>query len=281
LCALALAGLALSSAATRADDETFTIKSPKQVGKGESLKVSDKTAVKAKSTVSDDNGNSMDNSKQITLNRVYVDKTLEVDAKTKRRTKFTRTYEKATDVEGDESTKKPYHGRTIVYEKSEGKWKLTGEGKPELSDADLKDLTEEITRGDKESEPLYPDKAVKVGDKWKLKGKDVAAFFEALKMDPDSVKAEGKLVKTYKKGDRTWGTLEYVIDFEGKVEIIEKVKSQLKFTLDQPLDGTPMGKGKFELTQGGKHKIEVNCMKVNVDFKIELAVDREAEPVKK
>jgi hypothetical protein len=281
LCALALAGLALASAAARADEEKFTIKPHKPIGKGESLKVTDKTAVKAKSTVSDDNGNSMDVNKQLTVNRVYVDKTLEVDAKTKKRTKFTRAYEKATDVEGDESSKKPYHGRTIAYEKSEGKWKLASEGKPELSADDLKDLTEEITRGEKDDDPLYPDKPVKVGDTWKLNGKDVANIFEGLKMNPDTVKGEGKLVKTYKKGDRTWGTLEYSIDFEAKVEIIDKVKSKLKFTLDQPLDGTAMGKAKFELTQGGKHKVEANCMKINVDFKIEAVIDREAEPVKK
>jgi len=262
------------------DDTKYAVKAPKVLAKGDSVKFDDKTAVKAKSTISDDNGNSMNVNKQLTFMRVYVEKTLEADEKANKRTKFSRKYEKASDLDGDEATKKPYNGRTIVFEKDGDTWKVSSEGDPVLGEDDLKDLTEEVNKGEKSSDALYPTKEVKVGEKWTVKGKDVASFLETLKMDPDTVKAEGKLVKVYKKGDKQWGTIEYDVTFEGEVQILKKVKSELKITLDHPLDGTPIGKANYKLKQAAKQTIDFNCMKINVDATIELGLQREATEAK-
>jgi len=266
----------------KADDEKYTIKPVKFPAKGKAVKVNEKTVLKSVSKITDGDGNAiMDVDKAQTFLRVYVEKTVEVDDKANKRKKFTRKYEKAKDVEGDESENKPYQGRTIVYEKSDGKWALTAEGNPELGDSDLKDLSEQVNRPEAPEGAMYPKKPVKVGDKWTLNGKDVAKVFEALKFNPDTVKGEGKLVKAYKKGDQQWGTMEYVITFESELGPLKKVKGEMKATVDEALDAsTTAGKAAFKIKWAGKQTIEANCQKINVDFKLDVAVDSERSDVK-
>jgi hypothetical protein len=266
----------------KAEDEKYTIKVAKFPAKGKAVKASEKVVLKSVSKVTDGDGNVlMDVNKTKTMTRVYVEKTLEVDDKANKRKKYSRKFETAKDVEDDEAENKAYQGRTIVYEKSDGEWKLTAEGNPELDAGDLKDLSEQVNRGDKPDNALYPKEAVKVGGKWTLNGKDVAKLFDTLKMDGDTVKGEGKLVKAYKKDGKQWGALEYLITFEGELGPLKKVKGELKIHLDQALDGsTTANKGTFKVKWADKRTIEANCQKVKVDFKVDLAVEGEQTDVK-
>jgi len=280
LSALALAAACvLAAPLTRADDdkksddEKYTIKVAKFTPKGQPIKASEKVGVKSAVKITDGDGNLLMDVKQdkSTL-RVYEEKTLEVTEG--KRTKYSRKYEKAKDVDGDESDNKVYQGRTIIYEKSDGKWSVTAEGKPELSEDDLKDLSEQVNRSDRPEDALYPKKAVKVGDKWTLPAKETAKLFETLKMDPDTLKGEGKLVKAHKKGKQQWGTIEYVISFESDLPGLKKAKGTMKATIDQPIDGSSAeSKGTFAIKWAGKQSVEQNCMKFNVDFAIDLKVD--------
>src|SRR5262249_35027131 len=155
----------------------------------------------------------------------------------------------------------------IVFEESEGKWKLSAEGKPALSADDLKELVDEANKeADKPDDLFEPKDPVKVGGKWDLKAKDVAKYFEEFKMDPDTIKGTGKLVKAYKKGKQQGGTLEYVITFEAELGEIKKAKGELKMTVDQAIDAsTTAGKATFTITMSGKQTIEQNCQKYNAD----------------
>jgi len=250
------------------DDEKYTIKGAKFVANGKSAKINEKATITSVAKVLDDEGNAiLDKKSTKTMYRVYVEKTLGVDDKDEKRTKYTRKYEKAKDVEGDEAENKPYQGKTVVFERSNGKWSLESEG---LGASDLSELTEETNKEtDKASEIFYPKEAVKVGGKWKMNGKEVAKFFDELKMKPESVKAEGKLVKAYKKGKQQWGTLEYLITFEADLGEIKKAKGELKVTTDQAIDAsTTAGKASFTVKIAAKQTMEQNCKKFTVDVAI-------------
>jgi hypothetical protein len=221
LSVLSLAALCAAVAAaplTRADDksdEKYTIKVARFPAKGQPIKGDEKLQQNAMVTVTDGDGNVVMDSKQDkTSVRVYVEKTL--DVANGRRTKFSRKFEKATDKAGGEAEDKPYAGRTVLFEKSDGKWGTTAEGDATLSEDDLKELTEQARRADdpdRSPDAFYPKKPVKVGEKWALSGKALAKAFDTLKMDPDTVKGEGKLLKAYKKGKQQWGTIEMVFTF--------------------------------------------------------------------
>jgi len=248
------------------DDKKYTVKAPRPPAKGKSVKVSEKVTVSEKAKVGDMNVASK--KKQVA---VYVEKTLDADEKTGTRKKFSRVYESAKEYEGDESSKLPYHGRTIVAKRDGDKWELSAEGKPELGEDDLKDLTMRITEAEKPQDALYPTKPVAVGGKWALDAKEVAKFLDGpiVKVDADSIKGEGKLVKAYKKGDVQWGTIEYTITFEATLLIFKGLKSELKATVDQPLDGgSSAGKATSNVKIAGK------------DLAIEVATEMEATDVK-
>jgi hypothetical protein len=291
LCAAALfavAAVALRPAA-RADDEKtqdeekFTIKPSGFVAKGKSSKVNEKATITSSLKVLDEDGKAVMEQKENKGSvRIYVEKTLEVDEKANKRKKYSRAYEKAKDYEGDEAESKPFHGRTILFEESDGKWKLRAEGDPQLGESDLKELTEEVNKeAERPEEAFYPKKPVKVGDTWDMAGKDVAKYFDDLNMDPESVKATGKLVKAYKKGKQQWGTLEYVITFEAALGEIKKAKGELKATVDQALDAsTTAGKATFTVTLKGSQTIEKDCKKYKAEAGAKVSVTVESTDVK-
>jgi len=269
-------------------DEKFTIKSRAFAPKGQSFQVNEKEKTVTTIKVIDDGGNVvMDMKENKSKLRAYVEKTLDVDEKANKRKKYQRAYQKAREVKDDESENKPYHNATVVFEKSDGKWKLRTEGKPELKDSDLKDLVEEANKDagkdDKFEETLYPKKAVKVGDTWKLDAKEVAKAFDDpdLKVDADTVKAEGKLVKAYKKGKQQWGTLEYAISFDADVGEIKKARCTMKMTIDQAIDdSTHAGKASFTFALAGKQTVEQNCKKLTVDLVVKVEASAEATEAK-
>jgi len=284
LCAVALAALALVVVRPtwaddkKSDDDTkYAVKAPMPLAKGKSLKVNEKVTIKEASKLGD-----LNLKKQKEQVHVYVEKTLDADEKNNTRKKFSRVYETAKEIEGDESTKLPYHGRTIIAEGSDGKWELTAEGKPALDSEDLKDLTERISRAEKLQDSLYPKKAIAVGDKWTMDAKDVAKLLEGpvVKVDGDTIKGEGKLVKAYKKGDTQWGTIEYTITFDSTVLQFKGLKGEVKATVDQPLDGSSAaGKVSSKVKLAGKGEVDFNCMKVAYDISVEQMVEADAAEV--
>jgi hypothetical protein len=85
----------------------------------------------------------------------------------------------------------------------------------------------------------------------------------------------------YKKGDKEWGTLEYTVTFESKVLTFEKIKSELKVTLDQALDGSSQAvKGTSKIKLTGKGEVDFNCMKVAIDLSFDSTTEAEATEVK-
>jgi len=265
-----------------ADDEAYEIKTAKFTPKGKELKVNDKTVFTQVIKATDPDGKVVSNKKtQKTELRTYVEKTLAVEKD--KRTKYSRNYTKAKDVVGDETENKPYHGRTIIYEGSdESKWKLSAEGKPELDADDLKDLADNVNKSAGRSDKiLYPKKAVKVGDKWELDAKEVAAFFEELRINQKSFKGEGKLVKAYKKNNQQWGQIELTMAFDAPLGDLKGGKATLKATMDQPIDGSSAAvKANLTLTLSAKTQVEQNDMKFDVSATVILAIASEHDDEK-
>src|SRR5262245_43619246 len=196
------------------DDKKYTITPTHFPAKSKSLECAVSTTAVTTTKVIGGDGNVLREQKDNwSSERAYVEKTLDVDGKAKTRKKYSRAYEKATDLEGGQAEDKPFSGRTILFEKSDDNWKVSAEGKPALNDDDLKELADAARMEAQSIDFIYPKKAVKVGEKWKQAAKDVAKYFVEFAMDPDTVKAEGKLVKVYKKGKQQWATIEHVITF--------------------------------------------------------------------
>jgi hypothetical protein len=274
---------ALFASVLASADDSYTIKPAKFVAKGKSVKVTDKMTLTSVAKVTDKDNKLLNEDKSVkTSLEIFTEKTLAVDEKSSKRTKFSRTYEKAREVENDESETKPYQGRTILFVKSDGKWKLTAEGKPDLGDNDLDDLADEVNNSSgKSEEALYPKKAVKVGEKWTLSGKEIAEFFKELSMDPDSVKGEGKLLKAYKKDGQQWGTIEFVITFKSAFGELKKGSGELRATIDESIDGsTTAGKATIKITMSGKQMVEKDGKNLNVDLKVEMTINGDRVDVK-
>jgi len=286
LCAAAACGLAFFAFGPtraddkKADDKEYTIKAPSVLPKDKTIKVTEKTTRKEAVKFGD---NDITKQKKVTF--VYTEKTLDADEKEGTRKKFSRTYEEAKEVEGDESSKLPYHGRTIIATKSDGNWELSPDDKKDLDtdDLEVKELAERIKQSEKRQDALYPKKPVAVGGKWTMDSKEVAKLLSGplVKVDPDSIKGEGKLVKVYKKGDKQWCTLEYTVTFEASIQLFKGIKGEVKATADQPLDGTPtQTKGTSKVKLSGKGEVDFNCAKIAYDLSAEITTDGEVTEAK-
>jgi hypothetical protein len=265
LCALALVVLAV--ALVRGEDETYKLKPPAPLAEGKAIKLVEKTNGVNHIKVTDEDGKVIRDDKQpFGSEMVFTKKVLKRDKTGP--TKFQHTYEKASETEGKKPVTQPYQGRTIVFERVDGKLKATAEGKPEIDEKVLQKLAEAEDRNRAgKHEVLLPGKAVKVGEKWAFSGAKVAEVLGSAK-DTEKAEGTGKLVKVYKKD----GKLFCVVDLVCKVEYKPKnalnlVSSEFAATLHMAVDGsssagtmTAKGKAlrKFEVEQDGKkYQVEI------------------------
>src|SRR5262249_15840907 len=129
-------------------------------------------------------------------------------------TAYVRVYEKATKVENEKAQTVSYHGRTVLFEKVDGKFRIGVIGEPPLDPKDVSELLKSanrksdanaITRG------LAPARPVKVGDSWSMPVKPIAEYFDFIVMDSTRSSAVAKLVNVYPKASATFGTFELAI----------------------------------------------------------------------
>src|SRR5262249_38776204 len=153
-------------------------------------------------------------------------------------------YEKATRTRNGKTEPRSYEGRTIVFEEKDGKYTVTAEGDKPLPKEDLDELTRKANEGSAEQEDAFlPQKPVKVGDTWKVDGKEVAkAFAKSGELDPELTSAEGKLTKAYKEGDHQFGVLTLTLKLAPKpppnVKFDKPPVVEMTITLDVAIDGS-------------------------------------------
>jgi hypothetical protein len=198
----------------------------------------------------------------------YKETVLERDG-AKKPTKLERVYTKAqVTVGGQKPVELTYHDKTVVIEKKGDRYTFTYKGAKELQPGEAQFLDKEFNstpaeRGELGKLPVPPG-AVKVDEEWKL---DLPMLLEPLEkgdagFDPAKATGTGKLVKVYKKDDKTFGELRYAVKVpltsfgQGKQKMSVKDGSSASYevTQDVCIDSTAdsgVVRSKMELSAKG------------------------------
>jgi hypothetical protein len=254
------------TASVRAED-TYTIKLKQQPDVGKAVTIKDTETNSQSNKITDGDGKVIDDGKKhtIKIEEVYTETILEKGDKVPN--KFKRTYEKAARTLDDKTDAFSYEGRTIVFERKDGKYVATAEGDKPVSEADLTSLTQKANSDTGTQYELFqPSKPVKVGDTWKITGKQITQAVGGNDLDAEKSSGEGKLTKVYEKDGHKFGNLVVTVKLApGKapkdVTFETPPVVELKLTLDAAIDGsstasavsmTGSSKGKYTLERGGK-----------------------------
>jgi hypothetical protein len=194
----------------------------------------------------------------------YTEVILEKKPGDKRSTKLTRTYSVAEKTVGDETTKAPYTGETVLIEKKDGKYDLSIRGK-ELKKSDAPELYKQFNEkkdNDPTNEDFLPEQPIKVGGSWKVPTAKSEKMFKTLgednlKVDTKKSTITGKLLKVYKKDGVQFGVFEITItvlvteiDLGGQfAKTTDGSKFVMKAIVDTCIDGTvDFEESKMEMT---------------------------------
>ncbi len=256
--------------AAGANAQSYELKIKRHADAGKSVTVDETAKVKIAFSVAL-GGNVLKEEKKVADEvKQYTEKVLETDQKG--RQKFTRTYSKAAKGDDGELTDLSYAGKTIVFERQDGQYTATGEG---VDEKDLKELSKSVNNSTEEQQ-LVPKKSVQVGDTWTIPKDALSSMLGQMKggADFDKLKAQGKLVKAYKKAGQQWGTLEISVAVPikqfGPLALEKAIPFTLKLTLDTPIDGSSTAnQSKGLLTVKGASEFEQNGQTITLDVSIE------------
>lgn len=190
--------------------------------------------------------------------------------------KFKRAYDKAAETKGGETAGLGHQRRTIVCEWKDGSYRVTAEGKPELTPKDLDDLAEEVNDSTLSDQlaVIQPPKAVKIDESWVVDNKLIAtAFGKSTVLDAKS-KAEARLVKVYEKNGKQHGVIE--IDMKLVLKEIKGIKFDpaAPFDFKVSFDGVIDGSGTaFTMTTGGKLAGKGTYEENGKKFAVELSLE--------
>ena len=214
-------------------DETYSIKLKLEVSAGRTATYrssSIQTAGSMKFFSPD--GKLLEESKKEGGERVYKVTVFERD-KGGKATRYIRVYEKATEMEDGKTKTLSYQGRTVLFERVDGKVRIGVAGEPAL---DPKDVAKLLKDANKKTDSqallrnLPPTKPVKVGDSWPVPVKPVAESMEGGIVDESKSSIMAKLVKVYSKDKSQFGTFE--IDMT--MAITGMSEEGMTFTFDTP-----------------------------------------------
>jgi hypothetical protein len=228
-------------------------------------------------------GQSKEDTKKVTEATAFKDTVLKIDDK-KHPTKVEREYTKAEKTADGKTEKLPLAGKTVVIEKKGDKFTFTYKDGEEVKGEAAEGLNKEFNKnsqGDDLEKLLLPDKAVKVGDEWKLDGKAIAKLFssgEDMEVDGDKSAGTGKLLKVYKKDDKTFGEIAVKLDLPiktvgkgaQKLDADKGSKVTLNGTLDMCIDGGAAN-GTF------KAKLQMNIGAMPMGASVTVNVDGDSQ----
>jgi hypothetical protein len=275
-----LAALALS-AGVRADD-TYIIKLKHGADVGKTVTVTNTETNTTSNKLTDGDGKVLDEGKKHTekVEELYTETVLARDDK--EATKYKRTYEKATRTRDDKAETRSYEGRTVVFERKDGKFTLIPEGDKPLNKEDLQELTRKADDADSTRDDLFlPVKPVKVGETWKIEGKDlVKTLGKNSNLDKERSSAVGKLVKVYKKEGHQFGVIELTLKMAPGLDPGVKYEKapvvEMKITLDAAIDGsTPAGAMTMTGGMTAKGSLEQMGKTITFESSVELSGKKE------
>jgi hypothetical protein len=219
-----------------------------------------------------------------TTDAVFTEEVIEIAPGARKPTKFKRTYEKAEVTLKGMTSRIPLEGKTVLIVRGEKSNTYTIDGKPVSSEAE-QFLNEEFSgkKDDDAFEMLLPKEAVKPGDTWKVDLAKVAKSMEEnMTIDIEKSKGTGKLVKTYKKGDATFGQFDVTIDLAvtrfGSGAQAFPVKPgatiAINFSMDGCLDGSEET-GKATMSMKGKVEAAIPMAELAVELDMKMNGTRE------
>jgi hypothetical protein len=244
--------------------QTYTIKLKSYPGKGMTVTVRDTDKEQGSIKYYDATGQLVNEVKAKTRELVYADTTLERDKPDEPARLYKTVYTTAVETEAGEQTIKSYQGRTLLYERTDGKYRVGVAGMPALATEDLEDLLERANKNPggtaKMDRLLSPAVAVKIGENWTL---DEALLADALGMAGDldlkQTKGVAKLIKAQMVGKRLMGVIQVnltlAVKGSGKdIQFDPPLMVDLEATVDTAIDGSASARTEV-LTSKGKGKI--------------------------
>jgi hypothetical protein len=247
----ALAALAAPSAYAQ---ETYSIKLKldAEVGKSTTFRTSNKGSGAVR--VFDPEGKQIMEIKKEGDERIYRSTILERD-KNGAATRYIRVYEKATEKENGMIKTYSYQGRTVLFEKTDGKFRLGVAGEPPLDPRDVALLLRDANaKGDQILRNLAPNRPVKSGDSWSIPVEAALGGMDGFVVDMERSSVVGKLLRVYSKGKSLFGTFEVIAKVTLK-ELSEGGESitfepsgsaEIKQKLDLAIDGSTTEVSKVE-----------------------------------
>jgi hypothetical protein len=264
--------LAAAFLASTAGAQSYTLKVRSHPEPGKTITVKETGKINVAVSVSV-GGNVVKEDKKVGTDvKEYTEKVLERDEKGLK--KFTRTYAKVTKSENGEPKDLSYGGKTIIFERRDGKYVAMAEGGG-VDEKDLKELTKSANNSVDEMK-LMPAKAVQVGDSWAIPKDVLGSLLGDLKegADIDKLKVTGKLTKAYKKDSQQWGTVDVTIAVPivkfGPFTLTKAIPFQAKLTLDLPIDGSSTAnQSKGTLAIKGVSEFEQNGQTITIDLTLD------------
>jgi hypothetical protein len=265
--------------AIRADAQSFTLKKKDFPSAGKSVLVTDTETTRSAITLML-NGNAVFNEKKVEVGvKQFTEKVLV--AGDKKPNKYTWTFTRATKGKEGEQANLSYAGKTITFDRQDGKYKVTSDGDG-VDAKDLDTFTKEANHPDYSAE-LLPQKAVKVSDTWTIDKKAASALLGDIPedaLDLSKSTTQGKLVKVYKKGNEQRGVIEltftgFMKKF-GPATLDTSIEMKLKATFDTTIDGTStLRTDSATFTVKGRSEFTQNNMTFLLDISIEGEFRRE------
>jgi hypothetical protein len=257
----ALVVLPLTAAGAQAQSYTIQVKA--HPAEGKSFTASEKSTMKISFSLAMGGNVLMEEKKVEGEEKHFTQKVLVAGDKAPK--KFSRTYAKALKGEEGALDKLSYAGKTIVFERKGDGYEATTDDAG-VAAKDLEELGKKAAKGD-ELAAMFPAKAVKEGDTWPIAKEAFGSILSGLKDGAavDKLKAQGKLVKAYKKDGQQWGTIEIAMSVPvskaGPVPLDKAIPFEIKLTMDAAIDGSSTAsqtkgtvtlKGVSEFTQDGQ-----------------------------
>jgi len=142
---------------------------------------------------------------------------------------FRRRYERVFKTDRTGTRLLPQSGKTLLILERNGKFTIRNESGLPLEPAEIQDLSKELELGRKVAERNFcvPTSPVAVGQVWSIAPGEASVCFNTLgELEPSGSSASGKLLRTYGKDGRTYGTIE--------IDLALRIKNMGPLRFDSP-----------------------------------------------
>ncbi|HEX7252140.1 MAG TPA: hypothetical protein VF376_04595 [Thermoanaerobaculia bacterium] len=140
-----------------------------------------------------------------------------------------RRYERVVQTNRAGSRLLPRSGKTLLISESNGKFSIRNESGLPLETEEIQALSKELELSRKVAERNFcvPTSPVAIGQTWSIAPGEASICFNTLgELEPAGSRAEGKLLRTYEKNGRPFGTIE--------IDLALRVKNMGPLRFDAP-----------------------------------------------